>query len=551
MVFSNLRPHQSTDMPPKENRIGYRRNGKKQACEPCRKGKLACDHGAPFCGRCVRRKTTAKCIYHPAPMTRKTAIISPQQSSSVSTDQSGQLQSLQSMGTSHPPPFQSPAELLPETPSRKGQNGAIAPESPAIQKAVIKRDIFSTWKPKAGWSDMIFRRSARYYGPTSFAAIFSEHQEDLLDIGEDIRKHPGAWPFGVPLLGRERPNGPTARTKQTVKALLNIPSREVCEMLLANFDSIREPSLNPVMVSHCITNLWSTFEAELSGPREEEPMARIADVLFENEETPLAPSSDDPTEWMNTFTGSNIRFEMMGMLFCFFGLGFMSLQDWDPVFKATENDGRDRKQTAWRMKECAGVCLKMCDDSETVNYLVTALIQSLKRLETGCTGDDSKQTIQYSPCQLEANNKIAYSIRRLHGDLITTSITSGLHRLPDYATSKVTAASEYKRRLFCAIYCNDKTHASLNGTPPLLTRLFCDVQPCLDLPSEATFLPEDELTLELNKLDVNGWKKSDKSDNTYYPATILRIKVQVCTIREEILELALGVNVDGSETRIK
>jgi hypothetical protein len=254
---------------------------------------------------------------------------------------------------------------------------------------------------------------------------------------------------------------------------------------------------------------------------------------------------------MNTFTGSNIRFEMMGILFCFFGLGFMSLQDWDPVFKATENDGRDRKQSAWRMKECAGVCLKMCDDSETVNYLVTALIQSLKRLETGCTGDDSKQIIQYSPCQLVANDKIAYSIRRLHGDLITTSITSGLHRLPDYSTSKVTAASEYKRRLFCAIYCNDKTHASLNGTPPLLTRLFCDVQPCLDLPSEATFLPEDELTLELNKLDVNGWKKSDKSDDTYYPATILRIKVQVCTIREEILELALGVNVDGSEARIK
>jgi hypothetical protein len=123
-------------------------------------------------------------------------------------------------------------------------------------------------------------------------------------------------------------------------------------------------------------------------------MARIADVLFENEETPLAPSPDNPTQWMNTFTGPNIRFEMMGMLFCFFGIGFMTLQDWDPVFKLPENDGRDRKQTAWRMKECAGVCMKMCDDSETVNFLVTALILCLKRLETGCTGDDSKQVMQ-------------------------------------------------------------------------------------------------------------------------------------------------------------
>lgn len=147
-----------------------------------------------------------------------------------------------------------------------------------------------------------------------------------------------------------------------------------------------------------------------------------------------------------------------------------------------------------------------------------------------------------------ANHQIAYSIRRLHGDLITTSITSGLHRLPDYATSKVTAASEYKRRLFSAIYCNDKIHASLNGTPPLLTRLFCDVQPCLDLPIEAIFLPEDELARELSNLDDNGWNKSVE---TYRSTTILRIRVHLCMIREEILELALGVNVDGSEARIK
>ncbi len=144
--------------------------------------------------------------------------------------------------------------------------------------------------------------------------------------------------------------------------------------------------------------------------------------------------------------------------------------------------------------------------------------------------------------------KVAYSIRRLHGDLITASITSGLHRLPDYDTCKVTAASEYKRRLFSAIYCNDKTHASLNGTPPLLTRLFCDVNPCLDLSNEAPFLPQDELALEVSKLDSNGW---NTSKDIYHPATLTRIKIQLCTIREEILELALGVNVDGSEARIK
>jgi hypothetical protein len=74
------------------------------------------------------------------------------------------------------------------------------------------------------------------------------------------------------------------------------------------------------------------------------------------------------------------------------------------------------------------------------------------------------------------------------------------------------------------------------------------VQPCLDLPNAAIFLPDDELALELNKLDANGW---NKSDDTYHLTTLLRVKVQLCTIREEILELALGVNVDGSKARIK
>lgn len=49
-----------------------RRNGQKPACEPCRISRLRCDHGHPQCARCVRRGTTNKCYYHPAPLTCKT-----------------------------------------------------------------------------------------------------------------------------------------------------------------------------------------------------------------------------------------------------------------------------------------------------------------------------------------------------------------------------------------------------------------------------------------------------------------------------------------------
>ena len=136
--------------------------------------------------------------------------------------------------------------------------------------------------------------------------------------------------------------------------------------------------------------LWSNFEAELAAPRENEKVAVIGHVLFKNEEKPLPPSPDDGMEWLRTFTGPNLRFEMLGILFCFFGVAFLALQDWDPLFSVPENEGRDRKQTAWRMKECADVCLNMCDAVETVNFLVTALTLNIKTLESGCTGDESK-----------------------------------------------------------------------------------------------------------------------------------------------------------------
>lgn len=47
----------------------YRRNGKLQSCEPCRKSKLKCDHVVPVCGRCVKRRCADKCVYHPHPLT--------------------------------------------------------------------------------------------------------------------------------------------------------------------------------------------------------------------------------------------------------------------------------------------------------------------------------------------------------------------------------------------------------------------------------------------------------------------------------------------------
>jgi hypothetical protein len=384
-------------MPPLDLNVGYRRNGKKQACEPCRKGKLACDHGAPHCGRCVRRKTTSKCIYHPAPMTRGKVPGTPtttrvnQRADSTLANAHNQSQ-VQEVSHNYLNP--GPVSVLEYHSIGIQTTGpACSTENPFDQQHTFSNARYPG-NSQTNWKKAVYQRSSRYYGPTSFSAVFSEHQaklnEELLFIGEDVRKHPGSWLFGEPLLGRQRPNTPVIRTTHVIKALWNIPSRETCDKLFNSFKSMHDATLDPTMISHCISSLWSTFQTELGTARANEPLAIIADVLFINEETPLPPSPDDGMEWLQTFTGRNIRFEMLGILFSFFGMAYLFLQDWDPLFSAPENEGRDRKQSAWRMKECADVCLNMCDSAETVNFLVTALIFNVKVLESGCTGDESR-----------------------------------------------------------------------------------------------------------------------------------------------------------------
>jgi hypothetical protein len=237
-----------------------------------------------------------------------------------------------------------------------------------------------------------FRRTARYYGPTSFSAIFSEHadlSEGLLDVGDDGRDNSSAWPLGVPLLGNDSPSSPAVRMSQVIKALENVPSKEICFSLI-DTPKNTHISMNIVLIRHAIETLWATFEPILEAPRTTEKLAGIAEVLFANELRPFPPAPDDGMDWLNTFMGPNLRFEMLGMLFCFFGMAYQSLNDWDERFKVPENQGRDRKQTSWRMKECADVCLKMNETSEENNDISLALQVCTAILESVCTGDESK-----------------------------------------------------------------------------------------------------------------------------------------------------------------
>ncbi|KAM3065299.1 hypothetical protein ACMFMF_011237 [Clarireedia jacksonii] len=448
---------------------------------------------------------------------------------------------------------------------------------PAISEATQPKPLSPTPHASRDWKTANYSQSARYWGPTSFKTVFekfvegprggastlggvgvtlnrkrlgrtrvggkakgevvgkeeerdetNQDVEDILKIGEERRKNPSSWPFGQPLLGRNRPTAYNVRVEMITKALYNIPSFSTCNVLLTRYSYMIDSFLPEPLIRHCINTLFSTFSASLSSPRTPESLAPLIEALLLNEETPLPPSPDEGLAWLNTFNGPNIRFEMLGLLFCWFGRGYLSWEDDHPLLKE-KNDGlrgeaadMDRRQRAWRMNECADVCGKMCDYSDTINEIVVAFRISILVLESTVIGDES------------------YSNHHRHSSMITVAIAAGLHRLPLIPPTQVTTASEFKRRIFNSVYNMDKCHSCLNGTPPGISRKYCRIYPALDLSDQELFLPRKEMQRVIQEgLDGDGWNIKGE----IHAATWMRVALELHKVKEEILELALGVDV--------
>ncbi|CCD43633.1 similar to fungal specific transcription factor [Botrytis cinerea T4] len=313
------------------------------------------------------------------------------------------------------------------------------------------------------------------------------------------------------------------------KALWNIPSLSSCNELLERYQYLLELSVIPeFMIKYLISSIYNTFGSVLAEPRSREKFIPFVETLLKNEETPLPSSPDDGIAWLDTFSGPNIRFESMGLFFCFIGRAYQSLLDGNPLFQKEENHGRNRRQTGWRMNECADVMGKMCECTDTVNEIVVAFRVSIYALEGSVMGDES------------------YSNLNRHGSMVTSACAIGLHRLPHLPPHLLTTAAEYKRRVFASVYIMDKYCSALIGTPPGISRLYCRLQMPSDLSETELFLPRTQMQQAIAACDEQGWNVKRE----IYCGTCYRANLEIYMIKEEILEGALGVDVQVSRERI-
>lgn len=340
----------------RQNRL-LRRNGKPQSCEPCRKTKVKCDHGLPICGRCIQRKIQHRCEYHPAPMTQQSSI-------NTLEPHVQQIRTISSIGSE-------PSEWI-------GPHLHTHLPMPGVERA-------------AG------DQPAGYLGPTSFSAIFRENKlgsthdvsgqqtTDAIDQEYDVAEFAPFVPCNLEA---------QEHIDQGVRVLQRFPNEFLCEKLIARYFEFCDVMLPEQVVYHVHRTTWSTFGKYLKEPRDTntDSLSAMSRELCKTAMKPLV-SSASTQDWTESFSGHNLRWEIIGNLFTIFGLSAMTISDWDPLF-ANANDGNsyDKRQYGGAMQECAEACLSLCNDVDSINDFVVCLMSRIYILQSLYEGDTSEST---------------------------------------------------------------------------------------------------------------------------------------------------------------
>ena len=269
----------SSQSSPKEYARSAQGIRKQRACEPCRKSKLRCDHNKPTCGRCLGRGLRTACLYK-------------------------------------------------STPPSSGQNGAALNETQAPYALVEPQNISvfnsrnksaASARNKQGHGEFygLFCDEpdgsgpihAGFLGPTSYSAIFSEHQSQLdVDLGDWSRDSGNNDDNCISTVSG--PSKDLCSIDLGVRALQQLPSQDNCEKLLDRFFRVMDhTALHEPTIRYAHRSFWSRYGGCLaSGKRSR--LAGISEELCNNGQSVLGTAMPDTFEqWRCSFTGSRFRWE--------------------------------------------------------------------------------------------------------------------------------------------------------------------------------------------------------------------------------------------------
>lgn len=200
-------------------------------------------------------------------------------------------------------------------------------------------------------------------------------------------------------------------------------------MLCLNFAKIIQPA--PFTAS-CLESIGRDI---VSKGIEAQELHVLSKKLLENSTRPLkVPSTTRASDYHILFTGENIRWEVLALLFTTAGLSAILLGPTDPLLNFVGQYTPDKQAFIHRMVDLGSTCLSFCTDSGHLNDFGIWILHEHCLLVSQILGDAHYLTW-----------------RRL-GDLATALFAAGLHQEIKPSPEVPFWLTEFRRRSVGIIY---------------------------------------------------------------------------------------------------
>ncbi|PWY91164.1 hypothetical protein BO70DRAFT_392808 [Aspergillus heteromorphus CBS 117.55] len=532
----------------------HRRNGQLSSCEPCRKGKLRCDHKTPICGRCARRNQAVLCIYHPAPMTKSRP---PPSSNSLSLPNSTlkshsqthaqrapndlsrkRSRKRQSLGP-NPPSVSEPSKSPSHEPAATATATATAIATATAAVAASVADPFPD-PYLADWTN----GSGTDPSPPAWLGLPPGHGHHPPHQGVYPGYDPGltSVPFEeegtvLPTLENALPIDPGQIDlgAQLLLLLDDLPLYQaICE---ARYDSLCDPWVfGAQFIQELVGSIQQVYHRSLQDQRKDKHLCltELSQEIFNNSRTPIVLHPDMTfAEYVAVIAS---RWEGIGLLFALTGVSSHHIRGDHPLFQPRNGKpALEKLPLQSLMAATAGTCIQICENlgvmSETLVWL---LFQQtlLASIVWGVAGKiDSSST---------ADRRAYYRAWKTLGEASTLALALGLHQPDPEDRSAPFFLIELRRRTMTAGYIIDKELAMILGRPPRISRRHCDLQLPLDLSYAEMTADRQTRDLACSKLDAHGWNTEGLLSKGIRP----RVGQLIAMLRENVLEVTLSRQMD-------
>ncbi|KAI5919053.1 hypothetical protein F4810DRAFT_689413 [Camillea tinctor] len=464
----------------------YRRNGKLQSCEPCRRSKLKCDHVVPTCRRCIRRRCADRCVYHPSPLTKGNQARNelPPTPSTVENDErrpniipSVELSESLRSGT-----------LLSQTtePRTRLHRAASAPPLHTNHQGAV-------------------RVNTNFLGVTNFTSFLSENLRYLGGVSIDLE----ASSLQEVTISHDR-------IAQGFRVLSFLKDSSMINQFVARYYEIFEGggTICPESImKEWLFKFWLHHKENLRD-QDPEKMSRLSELIWHNTQTPISVDENtSPMQWARAATGHVIRWEVIGLIASTVGQCVGTMEASDQFLKEHKVD---RATLGRQMHEISSACLAFCRECEVLDDLYLWLLLENVGLTDTIKGQGS------------------YAMYRESGELVNAVVAVGLHQ--DIRSGKPGMPmfiEEMRKRILVQTYSADISISSFLGRPPRLSYRYCNLDPPLDISERQLLLNKREIVSSLN---ANGFNTSGNITR----ATWMRAWLGFAPRREDVLDLSLG-----------